>query len=173
MTTDRMSLLRMICFSIFNPWDHGLWVNICSDAYVNYGHIAGIVGICLHIPQTCSGVQQPVLLQQFEIECSTQLGMISSHSKHKVLMHLKFSQDSPLSCLMSGSPLHENEGDRIRTLEEWSLSPLSWAMCECHLEFRCLPETWHLWLRRKRQQEECLIYSIPKPECQPVKKQLC
>lgn len=35
------------------------WVmdNICSDTYANYGHIAGIVGICLHIPWTCSGVQ--------------------------------------------------------------------------------------------------------------------
>lgn len=56
--------------------------SICSDTYAHYGHIAGIVGICLHIPWTCSGVQWPVLLPQFERECSTQFRIISNSNKH-------------------------------------------------------------------------------------------
>lgn len=129
MTTDRMTLLRMLCFNIFKPWDHGLWVNICSDTYMNYGHIAGIAGICLHIPRTRSGVQQPVLLQQFEVECSTQFRINLKWKQAQGSNHLKFSLHSPLCCIMSGCPLHENETDRIRAIDEWSLEYSFLGLC--------------------------------------------
>lgn len=120
---------------------------------MNYGDIAGIVGICLWL----GTFQGHVQVCNCPGCCNTSMGCSAgvktiSNCKVQTSHKLKFLWNPrvPTERQNPVPPPKTNGLNQANRLVIMKVSHTG-AMLESHLEFRCLSETWHLRTRRERR----------------------